>query len=111
MGKRQGTGGWKSLDMSCRVRERTRLGSSWGSQEDPGKPGHVSHCRKEKGGITGSERQRRRERPPLCPGRGRKKTPWKMVKITEVEEAERGRYWETPGRGRREEGQGGRRNC
>lgn len=66
MGESQGTGGWKSLDMSCRVRERTRLRSSWGSQEDPEKPGHVSYCRKEKGGITGSrETEEEGETSPL----------------------------------------------
>lgn len=47
---------------------------------------HVVGRKKEESQET--ERQRSGERAPLCRGRGRKKTPWKMAQITEVEEAE-----------------------
>lgn len=102
----------RSLDGPYRVRGKPRLRSSRGSQEDPEKWGHVSCRRKEKGGTSGSRETEEGGISPLCRGRGRKKTPWKMIKMTEVEEAERGRCWKKyPGKGRREEGQEGRRNC
>ena len=82
--------------MPGRVRERPRLGRSRGSQEDPENRGHVIGRDKEASQEAG--RQRRRERFPLC--QGRKTEPWKMVKMTEVEKVEAGRYRGTPGRGK-----------
>lgn len=52
--------------MPCRVSGRPGLGSGRGSQEDPGKWGHVSRHRKEKGGTSGSRETDEGGKSPLC---------------------------------------------
>lgn len=97
--------------MACRVKERPRLRSSRGSQEVPEKPRHAPCCMKEEGGISGSTgTEKRGEISPLQRETGVENT-LANGQDYRSRRGRGGRYWETPGRGRREEGQGGRRNC
>lgn len=81
--------------------------SSRGSWRDPETRGHEGG-KKEVSLALRDQRQRRSEGSPIQSER-REEVPWKTVGTTGEEEGER--YWEAPGRGRREKARGERRNC